>query len=113
MNIPKQQHPDEPVSLYITAANAEEAETLARTLVGERLVACANILGAISSYFWWDGAVQAEGEVAVLLKTRAGRVDTVVERVKALHSYECPCIVALPIAAGNPDFINWIVKETT
>lgn len=113
MNILIPTQPDDPVTVYITAANADEAERLALALVGERLAACANVLGAVSSYFWWNGAVQAEGEVAILAKSRAGRIDALIARVKALHSYSCPCIVALPIVAGNPDYLAWIVRETT
>lgn len=112
MNISKPP-PDSPVTLYVTAADAVEAEALARALVGDRLAACANVLGPISSFFWWDGAVRAEGEVALVLKSRAGLIDAVTARVKALHSYDCPCVVALPIIDGNPDYLDWIIKETT
>ena len=99
--------------VYVTTANTEEAEAIARVVVGERLAACANILGAIRSFYWWDGAVQDDGEVAVVLKTRAGRLDELIQRVLALHSYDCPCVVALDIADGNPNFLEWIIKETS
>lgn len=100
------------VLVYVTTSSHEEATMIGRTLVAERLAACANVLAEITSLFWWEGAVQEEPEVPVILKTRAELVDRVVERVKALHSYTCPCVVALPVAAGNPAFLDWIAGET-
>ncbi len=98
--------------VYITASSREEALEIGRTLVKERLAACANVGGGITSLYWWEGSVQEDAEVSLILKTRSGLVDSVVRRVKELHSYTCPCVVALPIAAGNPDFLGWIVNET-
>lgn len=98
--------------LYMTAANRQEAQIIARTLVEERLVACANILGDIESFYRWEGAVQNDAEVALILKTRSVKVNAVTQRIKALHSYDCPCVVALDIQGGNPAFIDWIVQET-
>lgn len=100
-------------TLYLTAANAAEAEKLGRTLVEERLAACANLLGPIRSFYWWQGKVQDEAEVAVLLKTRVDLVERVVARVRQLHSYSVPCVVQWPIAAGNPDYLAWVEAETT
>jgi periplasmic divalent cation tolerance protein len=100
------------ISVYVTAANAEEAKRIASAAVRERLAACANILGKIRSIYWWDGAVQEEDEVALLLKTREELFEPLAARIKALHSYRVPCIVALPIAAGNPDYLAWIARET-
>jgi periplasmic divalent cation tolerance protein len=98
--------------LYVTAANHLEAKTIAQTLVGERLAACANILGDIQSVYWWDGEVQESAEVALVLKTRLDLVAQATARIQSLHSYDCPCVVALDIHNGNPNFLNWIVKET-
>lgn len=98
--------------VYVTASSDEEAEMIARTLVGERLAACANLLGAIRSIYWWEGTLQEDGEVALVLKTRGELVDRVVARVKEVHSYDCPCVIALPVSAGNPEFLNWIESET-
>lgn len=100
------------VWIYITAGSREEALKLGRALVADRLAACANVLGNVTSLYWWEGKVQEDREVAVVAKTRAERVDAVVARVKNLHSYECPCVVALPIVGGNPDFMAWIEEET-
>jgi periplasmic divalent cation tolerance protein len=98
--------------LYVTCANEEEAIKIGSTLVEERLAACANVLGRITSIFRWEGKVQRENEIALILKTRSELVDQVTARVKALHSYSVPCVVALPIGAGNPDFLAWIEAET-
>lgn len=92
-------------SLYLTAANQAEAEKISRTLVEERLAACANVLGPIRSFYWWQGKVQDDAEVAFLLKTRTDLIDRVVARVKQLHSYTVPCVVTWPIEAGNPDYL--------
>ena len=98
--------------LYLTAAGRDEAETIARTLVEERLAACANVLGGIHSFYWWEGKVHEEPEVAIVVKTRRELVDAVVARVKAMHSNSCPCVIALDIDGGNPDYLAWITAET-
>ncbi len=98
--------------IYITAGSAEEAKRIGRALVEERLAACANVLGTVTSFYWWRGALQEDGEAALIAKTRTDLVDRLVERVKALHSYDCPCVVAVPIEAGNPAFLDWIEAET-
>jgi periplasmic divalent cation tolerance protein len=98
--------------LYITAAHREEAEKIATALVEERLAACANILGEISSVYWWQGKLTKDREVALTLKTRADLVEAAIARVKALHSYTVPCVVALPLVAGNPDYFAWLAAET-
>lgn len=98
--------------IYVTAPNREAAMALARTLVGERLAACANVLGPITSMYWWDGKLNEDDEVALVLKTRAELVDALTARVRALHPYDCPCVVALPIDGGNPAFLAWIAAET-
>ncbi|MBK8908939.1 MAG: divalent-cation tolerance protein CutA [Rhodospirillales bacterium] len=98
--------------IYVTAASQDEALSIGATLVEERLVACANVLGDITSVYRWDGEVQEETEVALVLKTRSDLVDRVTQRVMELHDYTCPCVVALPIVGGNPDYIAWIAAET-
>ncbi|MBC7907856.1 MAG: divalent-cation tolerance protein CutA [Rhodospirillaceae bacterium] len=98
--------------IYITVPNRDDALSLARILVEERLVACANVLGSITSVYWWDGKVNEEAEVALIAKTRATLVDAVIARVKQAHSYDCPCVVSLPIETGNPAFLQWVSAET-
>ena len=98
--------------LYVTCASEDEAAKIGSTLVEERLAACANVLGRTTSIFWWEGKVQKEHEMALILKTRSELVERATARIKSLHGYTVPCVVALPIAAGNPDFLAWIDQET-
>lgn len=99
-------------TLYITASSDDEAAAIARVLVTERLVACANLVPGVRSFYWWEGEVQDGREVLILCKTRAELVDRAVARVRQVHGYACPCVVALPIVAGNPEYLDWIAAET-
>ena len=98
--------------IYITTGDEAEARKIGRTLMEEKLVACVNFR-PIKSIFWWEGKIEEDEEVAILVKTRAELADRVIERVKELHSYEVPCIVSLPIEKGSPDFLQWIEESTT
>lgn len=98
--------------IYMTAGDAGEATRIGRALVEERLAACANVLPGMTPIFWWDGEVQEGSEAVLIAKTTAELVEPLVERVRDLHSYDCPCVVALPIGAGNPEFLDWIRGET-
>src|SRR5688572_4862947 len=97
---------------YVTAGSREEALVIGRALVAERLAACANILDGMTSLYWWHGSLEQAEETMVILKTRSALVPALTERVKELHSYECPCVVALPISAGSGDYLRWIETET-
>jgi periplasmic divalent cation tolerance protein len=98
--------------IYVTTKNAEEAEGIGNALLEERLVACANIFPAIRSMYRWKGAIERESEAVLIAKTKDTLVDKVIDRVRALHSYETPCIVAIPIVNGNPAYLRWIDDET-
>lgn len=98
--------------VYMTAANPSEAERIAQALVEERLAACVNVLPMISSVYRWQGRVERATEVALFAKTRADLVQKLTERVLALHSYECPCVVSLALDGGHPGFLSWITTET-
>ena len=97
---------------YMTTGSREEARRIGRALVEERLAACVNILPGMNSMYWWQGAVQDEQETVLIAKTRAALVPRLTERVRALHSYSVPCVVALAIEGGNPAFLQWIEDET-
>lgn len=99
------------VLVYVTTAGEEEARRIARALVEERLAACANVIPAVRSYYWWQGALQEDDEAAFVAKTRADLVDAVIRRVRELHGYTVPAILALPILAGNPDYLAWLDRE--
>ena len=85
-----------------------EAHTIAKRLVEEKLVACVNILSTVKSFYIWQGELQEDQEVVMIAKTTSARMPAVIDRVKALHSYECPCIVSLPTNDGNADFLEWV-----
>lgn len=100
------------VFVYVTAGSRKEARTIGRALVTSRLAACVNLSGPIRSIYRWKGTMCEDAEWALIAKTRASKVAALVRKVKALHSYEVPCVVALPILKGNPRFMRWVVEET-
>jgi periplasmic divalent cation tolerance protein len=97
--------------VYVTAPDKTEAMKIGECLVEERLAACVNVLGSIESVYRWKGKIERDEEVAFVAKTTDERLEELMARIKALHSYECPCIVALPIQEGSPDFLKWIAAE--
>ena len=100
------------VMVYITTGSSEEAEKIGAMLVQKRLAACANIVEGMKSIYWWQGKIDQARETILIAKTRETLIDKLTEAVLAAHSYDCPCIVALPILGGNPEFIRWIHDET-
>jgi len=98
--------------VYATTADADEARRIGRQVVEEQLAACANILPGVTSIFRWQGKLEEAGEAALILKTTEEKLEPLIARVKSLHSYECPCIEALPVVEGNRDFLAWVVRET-
>ena len=97
--------------IYITTENRAEAERIGLKLVEERLAACVNILDGMHAIYRWEGKVVQDTETVLIAKTVEEKVAALTERVKALHSYDCPCVVALPIAGGHDAFINWVAGE--
>ncbi len=98
--------------VYMTAADADEAGRIGRMLVDSRLAACVNVLGPVTALFRWEGAVQQARETAFIAKTWDDRLPELTEAVRKAHSYEVPCIVALPLAGGDAAFIEWIREQT-
>ena len=94
--------------VYMTAGSLEEAQRIGEALVKEKLAACVNILDAMQSLYIWEDVLQKDREVVIIAKTARERVPELTARVKALHSYDCPCIVTFTIDGGNPDFLQWI-----
>lgn len=94
--------------MVVTTANKEEAEKIARCLLDEKLVACANIIGPASSLFWWTGKITTGEEFVLLMKSHSDLFAKLSERVKALHSYEVPEIIALPITDGSEAYLKWL-----
>ena len=98
--------------VYVTAGDTAEAQRIGRQVVGEQLAACANILPGVTSIFRWEGEIEEAAEVLLILKPTEEKLEPLIGRVKSLHSYECPCIEALPVVKGNRDFLEWVVRET-
>lgn len=99
--------------VYVTAADAEEAQEIGRAMVAARLAACANVLNGMVPIFRWEGEIDEGTESVVILKTTAERAEALIEAVEAMHSYECPCAVVLPIVGGSRAFLDWISQETS
>jgi periplasmic divalent cation tolerance protein len=97
---------------HVNVGSREEALRIGRAVVEERLAACANVIEGLSSLYWWHGRLEEASEALLTLKTRAELVPTLIARVRQLHSYDCPGVVALPIAAANADYLDWIARET-
>lgn len=103
---------EEYILVCVTASSSQEAEKLAVTLVEQRLAACGNIVPDIRSLFWWNGMIQTEQEVLLILKSRGPLFPDLVKVVKSLHSYDVPEIIAIPIIAGAEDYLCWLDNET-
>jgi len=100
------------VAVFITAPTEDMAADIARALVEARLAACANIVKGIRSIYTWQGKVQDDREVLMIVKTRRDLFNALLSKVKELHSYEVPEIIAIPIAAGSEDYLKWLREST-
>lgn len=98
--------------VYMTCASEKEAGDIGTVLVERRLAACVNILPGMRSLYWWRGKVERAEEVVLIAKTQDSLVDELTGAVKAMHGYEVPCVAAVPISGGNPEFLDWIRRET-
>jgi len=94
--------------IYITASSYNEAKRIADILLRKKLVACVNIISKIESMYWWKGKIQRHGEAVLIAKTGKAHVNKAIKTAKAIHSYDVPDVVALPIADGNNDYFKWI-----
>ena len=97
---------------YMTAASVEEAKSIGRALVEERLAACVNVLPGMVSLYRWDGAIEAAEEAVLIAKTRAEKFDALAKRVEEIRPYDTPCVIRLDISSGLPPFLDWIAAET-
>jgi len=101
------------VSVYMTTESEDVAVHISTSLVRERLVACANVNTGTRSIYEWEGVLQLDNEVSVVMKTTADKAGKIIERVKEMHSYEVPCVTFSPIVDGNPDYLAWVSKQTS
>lgn len=98
--------------MLVTVGSTDEGERIAGAVVGEGLAACVNVVGPIRSMYTWAGTLQRDEEYLLIIKTREERFDALAARVGALHSYETPEILALPVAAGAAAYLEWIAAAT-
>ena len=97
--------------IYMTVGSRDEARKIGKELVSARLAACVNILDNMNSFYMWQGELQDDTEVVMIAKTTEDRLPELINKVKSLHSYDCPCIVSLPVMHGYQPFLNWIAEE--
>ena len=103
---------DELIIIFMTASSSEEAELISNSLLEKRLIACSNTISDMNSTFWWKGKVQKENEILIIAKSQKSHLNEIIKIVKSLHSYDVPEILAIPIIGGNPDYLDWLIKET-
>ena len=96
------------IVVLVTAKDKKEAEKISRGLLRAKLIACANIVKDVQSLFWWQGKIDSSKEVLLVLKTKKVLFKKVAVKVKSLHSYQTPEIIALPIVNGSEDYLDWI-----
>ncbi len=100
------------VVVLVTTPSPERAAEIARAVVEERLAACGNVLPGLRSIYRWEGKVQEDAEALLVLKTTRARFEALRDRVLALHPYEVPEVIALPVEAGSARYLAWIAAET-
>jgi len=100
------------VIVLITASSKEEAVNIGRALVDEHLGACVNIIPEVFSLFFWEGKTQDARETLLIVKSRLSLMDKIIARVKSLHSYSVPEVIALPIIAGSQEYLDWLKAST-
>ena len=96
------------IVVIMTAADKEEALKIVRRLLSERLIACANIVGPVSSLFWWEGKIDEADEFLVFMKSKKKLFKRLSERAKEIHGYQVPEIIALPVMEGLPSYLDWL-----
>lgn len=105
--------PTPAIAILCTTPDAASAERIAAALVDEKLAACVNLVPGLTSFFRWEGKVQREPEVLMIIKAPRARFEAICARVKALHPYTVPELIALPIDASTPDYLAWLTESTT
>jgi len=96
------------IAVLVTSVDKQQAENIVERLLEEKLIACANIVGPVNSRFCWEGKIEHAEEYLVLMKSRFDLFNEVANRVKQLHSYEVPEVIALPIVLGLKEYVNWL-----
>ena len=97
--------------VYITTSGEEESKKIGRTIVEERLAGCVNIISTIESLYWWKGEIESDKESVLIAKTKVSNIENIIKRVKEIHSYENPAILAIPIINGSKDYLDYLDAE--
>jgi periplasmic divalent cation tolerance protein len=104
---------DSHIVVFITAPDTDEAGKIAGILLEKRLAACVNTVPGVNSIFRWQGNLESEHEILLIVKSKASRFPEIIETVKQNHSYEVPEVIALPVIGGNEDYLDWLEKEVS
>lgn len=99
------------IFLYVTTGNKKEAKYLGEMLLKKKLAACVNIYDNMNSMYWWKDKIEEANETVLIIKTKSTLVAEASTLIKQLHSYECPCILELPIKGGDSNYIEWLKKN--
>lgn len=101
------------VRIVFISVPRDEADNLARNLVDSRLAACVNIVPKIDSYYWWDDKIETDSESLLIVKSTQQKIEALIQYVRDVHPYEVPEILAIQLSEGLPDYINWVIDETS
>ncbi|MCX6180742.1 MAG: divalent-cation tolerance protein CutA [Bacteroidetes bacterium] len=99
------------IMVYIVCSSDAEANNIGKLLVEKRLAACVNIFPAMQSMYWWEGKIQTSKEVSLFAKTTSLKFEEIKNTVLEVHSYDCPCVIAIPVSAGEENYLKWIGRE--
>ena len=99
--------------MFSTVSSEEEAKKITQTLLEEKIVACVNIIPSVESHFWWEGKIDTAKEMLLIIKTLEKNIPFVTKRIKELHSYKVPEIIAVSIIGGNNEYLRWIGESIT
>lgn len=102
----------ESIAVFVTCGSEEEALNISRALVEEQLAACVNLISPVRSIYRWEGKIWDEKEWLLIIKAQRKRFDELEKKVKSLHSYSVPEIIALPIIAGSSSYLDWLAEMT-
>ena len=97
--------------MYVTCQDKNEAKNIGNILLENRLCGCCNIIDRIESIYWWNEKIENDEESVLIVKTKDDKIDEIISKVREIHSYENPCILALPILKASEDYKNFIEKE--
>ncbi|MCL0052259.1 divalent-cation tolerance protein CutA [Peptococcaceae bacterium] len=102
---------EEYIQVFTTTEKEEDAKKIAKTIVEERLAACVQILGPITSTYWWKESIETSKEWLLFIKSKKSMYEELEKAIKSIHPYQVPEIIAVPVTAGSKDYLGWLKKE--